>query len=77
MILNNFVKLCCVNLKPKHLYFNSKERAEKLDSPPAALQAEQSSSESAGEKDEDTTPAETEDAPAAETEESSQQTPSG
>ncbi|XP_033971753.1 LOW QUALITY PROTEIN: coiled-coil domain-containing protein 9 [Trematomus bernacchii] len=52
-------------------------KAEKLDSPPAALQAEQSSSESAGEKDEDTTPAETEDAPAAETEESSQQTPSG
>ncbi|XP_034087752.1 coiled-coil domain-containing protein 9 isoform X2 [Gymnodraco acuticeps] len=52
-------------------------KAEKLDSPPAALQAEQSSSGSPGEKDEDTTPAGREDAPAAETEESSQQTPSG
>ncbi|KAK5869168.1 hypothetical protein PBY51_010120 [Eleginops maclovinus] len=52
-------------------------QADKLDAPPAALQAEQSSSESDGEKDEDTSPAETEDASAAETEESSQQMSSG
>ena len=48
-------------------------RVDKPDAPPppAALEADQSSSEPAGGEDEDTAPAETDTAPAAETEQTS------